>query len=221
MKPYSIFLLLLLSLVSCTKTDNELPTAPGYDYFPLKVGREWVYKIDSLAYDDNGPSQSIDTFTYQYKEIITDVYHDETGIETFVIERYYRANDSALWRLARSYTAQFNNERAIRTEENTKFVKLIFPLKKRATLNGNMFNGRETQNYRITEFPVSYAFKGKVYSSLKVQQVQIKNFIEEINRSEWYAQQIGMIEMSYDSLNTQEAGTKGFRIKQKLQSFTP
>lgn len=209
-------------LFSCGKEDNpEVFPEIGTTYFPLNSGRTWVYSIDSIAYDDNGPVQDIDTFYYQYKEVVADSAIDDMGRLYWVINRYYRNNDSDTWHQSRNYIAQIADNKAQKVEENTRFVKLVFPLRARNTWNGNMFNGRGSQTYRVVEFQTPYLVNGQTYSSVNIEQSNINNFIEEIKRYERYAEKIGMVSLLYDSLNTQSSGTKGFRIRQNLTTFLP
>lgn len=213
---------LLGVLWSCGKHDaaEDFP-AIGTEYYPLNIGRTWVYSIDSVAYDDNGPVQNIDTFYYQYKEVIADTATDDMGRLYCIVNRFYRNNDSDTWHQSRNYTAQIADNKAQKVEENTRFVKLVFPLRARNSWNGNLFNGRGSQTYRVTEFQVPYSLDGQVYNSVYIEQSNINNFIEEIRRYERYAENIGMVNLLYDSLNTQSSGTKGFRLRQNLTFFAP
>jgi hypothetical protein len=221
MKKLLFLFVTLIFLVGCNRNDDSaLPPRIGVNYFPLKVGQTWVYKVDSIAYDDNGPIQAIDTFYYQYKEQITEYIIDDMGQPLYIINRYYRLHDSDNWQQVRNYSAQIVDNKVERVEENTRYVKLVFPLKSRNTWNGNMFNAKGTQIYKLIDYEFPYTFQSSVYRSIKVEQVNILNFIEEIIRYEKYAENIGMVETCYDSLNTQTTGTRGFRCRINLVSFT-
>lgn len=211
------FLLFGFTLVQCGGDEPiTTPEAPGYTFFPLKIGKTLEYKVDSLSYNDNGPAQEIDTFVYYYKEVVASTFIDGTGENVFLINRFYRNNDSAAWNRSRDYTAKINERYAIKTEENVSYVKLLFPLRNRLLWNGHLFTAKDAVNYRITEYLKNTTVLGKSVNTVKVQQYDIKNFVEEINRYERYGDGIGLVELSYDSLNTQESGTRGFRLKQVL-----
>ncbi len=208
-------------LAACNRNDDLVGVPQiGTAYFPLKLNSIWVYKVDSIAYDDNGPIQAIDTFYYQYKEQITEVQTDDTGQPLYLVSRFFRQNDSDTWQQVRNYSAQIIDNKVQRVEENTRFVKLVFPIKSRNTWNGNMFNAKGTQIYKLIDYEFPYTFQSSVYKSIKVEQVNILNFIEEIKRYEKYAENIGLVETLYDSLNTQTTGTKGFRLRINLVNFT-
>ncbi len=221
MKKLFFLLSTIIVLAACNRNDDLVGVPQiGTAYFPLKLGSIWVYKVDSIAYDDNGPKQAIDTFYYQYKEQITEVQTDDTGQPLYLVSRFFRQNDSDTWQQVRNYSAQIIDNKVQRVEENTRFVKLVFPIKSRNTWNGNMFNAKGTQIYKLIDFEFPYTVQSSFYKSIKVEQVNILNFIEEIKRYEKYAENIGLVETLYDSLNTQSTGTKGFRLRINLVSFT-
>jgi hypothetical protein len=221
MKKLFFLLSAFVVMAACNRNDDNgvLPQI-GTHYFPLKLGATWVYKVDSIAYDDNGPTQAIDTFYYQYKEEITEVQTDDMGQPLYVIGRFFRQHDSDTWLQVRNYTAQIIDNKAQRVEENTRYVKLVFPLRNRNTWNGNMFNAKGSQIYKLLDFESPYTYQSTNYKIIKVEQANTLNFIEEIKRYERFAENIGMVELLYDSLNTQTTGTKGFRYRLNLTNFT-
>ena len=223
MKKITFLLLVLSVLIGCNRNDDDATVAPqiGYNYFPLNIGSTWIYKVDSIAYDDNGPSQAIDTFYYQYKEHIAETIEDDMGQPLYIINRYYRMHDSDTWQQVRNFAAQIVDNKAKRVEENNRFVRLVFPLKARNMWDGNLFNAQGNQIYKIVEFETPYVFQNNTVKSVKVEESNVSNFIEEIKRYQTYAENIGRVELMYDSLNTQTSGTKGFRYKLSLTSYTP
>lgn len=223
MKKITSLLLVLAVLVACNRNDDDATVAPsiGYNYFPLNIGSTWIYKVDSIAYDDNGPTQAIDTFIYQYKEHIAETIEDDMGKPLYIINRYFRMHDSDTWEQVRNFAAQIVDNKAKRVEENNRFVRLVFPLKARNMWDGNLFNAQGSQIFKIVEFETPYVFQNNTVKSVKVEESNVTNFIEEIKRYQTYAENIGRVALVYDSLNTQTTGTKGFRYKLTLTSFTP
>ena len=221
MKKLFFLLSAFIVIAACNRNDDSgIAPQIGTQYFPLKLGSTWIYKVDSIAYDDNGPTQAIDTFYYQYKEEITEVQTDDSGQPLYVVGRFFRQHDSDTWQQVRNYAAQIIDNKAQRVEENTRYVKLVFPLKSRNTWNGNMFNSKGSQIYKLIDFEYPYTLQSSTYKSVKVEQANTLNFIEEIKRYERFAENIGMVELLYDSLNTQTTGTKGFRYRLHLTNFT-
>lgn len=223
MKKLLGLLIATLVLASCNRNEEEDNVGSiGAEYYPIKLGSTWIYDVDSIAYDDNGPTQAIDTFYYRYKETITDTEVDGTGNLEYVVSRYFSVSDTGEnWQPVKRYVVQNVNNKIQRVEENVRYVKLVFPLKERNSWNGNMYNGKEPLSYRVQEFKQPYAFNGASSQSIKIDQYNVKNIIEEIKRYERYAKNIGLVQLLFDSLNTQTAGTKGFRYRLKLKSYQP
>lgn len=223
MKKAWIILLVALGVVACNRNDEDVDKVgpDGTEFFPVRTGSTFVYKVDSIAYDDNGPVQAIDTFYYQYKEEVGDAFTDDAGRQAYEVRRYFRQDDSSDWRSVNRYTVQLSANTLQRVEENTRYVKMVFPLRDRLSWDGNMYNNLGFQAYRAQDYGQPYQFNGREVKSVRVQQWNVENFIEEIRRHEVYAEHIGMVELLFDSLNTQHTGTKGFRYRLRLVSHTP
>lgn len=223
MKNYILIAISVFILSACNRNsaDDTVEPSIGKAYYPLKLGSTWLYSVDSVAYDDNGPVQAIDTFFYQYKEQITDAITDDIGNTSYIVSRFFRANDTSDWMQSRNFTSQIADNKVQRVEEGTRLVKLVFPLRMRNSWNGNMFNNRDYQSYRVVDFKTPYVFNGTANHSIKIEESNVVNFIEEITRTAQYAEGIGLVNLHYDSLNTQTTGTRGFRYKLQLQSYMP
>ncbi len=223
MNRFFVGIVALMLLVACNRNspDNTIEPSLGKEYYPIKVGSMWEYTVDSIAYDDNGSTQAIDTFAYEYKEQVTDKFIDDLGNETFLISRWFRANDTLNWEQSRNFTTRLIDNRVERVEEDVRLVKLLFPLKSRNSWNGNMYNNRDFQSFRVVSFKVPYVFNTTTYNSVVIEESNIVNFIEEITRYAHYAEGVGLVQLKYDSLNTQSTGTKGFRYKLTLKSYQP
>jgi len=219
------FLFFILLALACKQPEDNIDalTDYGYDYYPLQIGSERTYFVDSIVYDDNGPTQAIDTFKYLFKEVVVDTFIDDAGALSFTISKYFKPLPDSItnWQFAGNNFAQQTNLTAQKIADNVREVKLIFPLRELNSWNGNLYNGRDPLLYQITQFKVPYWFNGRNANSVKVESYRVLNFIEEIYRYERFAQNIGMVEYLFDSLNTQSSGTKGLRYRLKLKLFKP
>jgi hypothetical protein len=214
-KHINLFVLLLIVLTSaCSNNDDKQEQIDtGRAYFPLFVGMERVYSIDSLAYDNNAGITQIDTFRYVYREVITEKMTNGAGEEQYVVSRFYADTLGGNWRPANRFTAKHTELHAIITEENRPIIKLAFPAELNKNWNGNLFNTQGFQRFRITEIHQPF---GQYNKTLNVVQQNDSNAIELIRKNERYAENIGLVLLRYDSLNTQVAGTRGFRKTQVL-----
>jgi hypothetical protein len=145
-----IFFAVFALLYSCKKDVAISPVSVNNkNYFPLQKERYWIYKVDSFYYNDF--TSSIDTFSFELKEFIESEIKDEKGNTSYRLERYYRNNSTENWQLKRVWQASFSQNSALKTEENIRYVKLLFPIKQNLKWNGNAYNTLGEQNFEYTE----------------------------------------------------------------------
>lgn len=134
------FLLILLSaLLACTRETETIETDLGREYFPLQVGRVWEYQVDSIIFDPVGNSVAVDSTRSWLREEIIALYVDAAGDTVFQTERYVRSDTTHNWQISKVLALSQNTRQATRTEDNLRFVKMVFPLKTGARWNGNQY----------------------------------------------------------------------------------
>jgi hypothetical protein len=115
----------------CVKDKIESPIEDGTkEYFPLKPGQFVIYSIDSIVIDDAPGGNVKDTVSFQIREEITNFQISLSGDTLFYVERSRRNHVGDPWQLTDLWTASRSTSEALRTEENLKFRKMIFPLYK-------------------------------------------------------------------------------------------
>ena len=127
-----IISLITLSFGGCKKDSDTTPPFLGYNYFPLNVGSESIYQVDSigyLGYTYNAITHTveIDTIHYQIKEVIESFFTDNEGRQTARIERYKRMTDAQPWVIYKVLSANVTVKAAERFEDNVRYFKLVFP----------------------------------------------------------------------------------------------
>lgn len=204
-------------IMACSSNDNQddVPSL-GYEFFPLESGKTYIYRVDSLGYDNNTGSTVIDTFTYFYKVQIGEYFTDLNNERACYINRFYADSLNGEWNEANTWVALRNANRAEQVEENIRFVKLVFPVSESKTWDGNMMNNLGFERYRITDYRKVYQQYG---STITVQQQNDSNAIEVIRKQERYAAGVGLVYLKSDSLNTQTAGSRGYRYQLTLISY--
>ncbi|MFZ4634922.1 MAG: hypothetical protein ACOYNO_12005 [Saprospiraceae bacterium] len=133
-----------LFLSSCadrvTGTADLIDPTAQHPYFPLETGRFIEYQVDSVVFDFAPGGGSLrDSSTTFVREMVGDTITDNNGEVLYRIERYERADAFAPWTFKRVETAARTTTQAIRTENNLRFLKLIFPLDRRTEWNGNLW----------------------------------------------------------------------------------
>ena len=142
--PICFFLGACALLCRCTEPVSppyEAPDIAGqYAYFPLQIGKYVDYSTDSVVYDF-GPGGGMlrDSSRTLVREVVTDTFRDHTGQLLYRIERFERAADNLPWQVRQVVSASRSASQAIRTENNLRFLKLVFPLGLRSQWNGNQW----------------------------------------------------------------------------------
>lgn len=194
-----------LSLPSCDTNDGE-PVFLGQDYFGHTLGNYKIYQVDSTFYDDF--LGEIFEYSYQVKEVNQEFFTDSQGRETLRLERFYRLDDTKSWQIKNVWSSVLEKSRALKTEENITYLKLVFPIKRNATWNGNLFNNKPNQSYRITALHEQYTLKDITFdSTITVLQRDFSTLIGEDFQYEIYAKGVGMIKKKFVSLDKEIDGT--------------
>src|SRR5690606_36993984 len=139
----------------------------GYTYFPLEAGRYTEYEVSEVRYTVTSSTPRLTT--HYLKEVCGQPYAGITGAQQFPIERYRRGTLSANWVLDSVWTAYRLPDRAVKVENNTAFVKLVFPLAEESTWNGNLLNTYPVEAYKA-RFEVPFPARSEYPGSLTVVQ---------------------------------------------------
>ncbi|MCS6796593.1 MAG: hypothetical protein RMJ97_11365 [Raineya sp.] len=180
-------------LVNCQKTIEPDGKRLGYDYFPLEIGRYVIYNVEENTYrtSDNGIPQRR---FYQLKEIVVDTFTNLSGQKQYVLERYVRTALDKPWRIDSVWSALRTGSQAIKFENNVPYVKLVFPTENNKTWNGNAYNDKGEQTYRITEYRKPKTFGELSFpNTLKVLMGKDSSLVSHIERTEIFALDVGLI----------------------------
>jgi hypothetical protein len=206
-------LLIGLSHLGCggrtTGEPDPFDLAAQQRYFPLRIGQVVDYQCDSVVYDFAvGGGIARDSSTTWVREVVSDSLRDLTGALVWSIERYERRSDTTEWQLARIWTASLTATQAIRTEENLRFLRLIFPMDRRSEWDGNRWidSNREIEvagermrpfanwRYEVDSIDIAQRIGAFEFDSvLVVTEVDETNVIERrLSRSK-YATGVGLV----------------------------
>lgn len=228
-------------LGSCKDTPDDYQTVLGEEYFPLEVGKFVEYEMDSTIYDPNGDS-TVSVSKTLLREEVVDTLVDNNGQLLYKVERYERASDTLPWVIKKVLSVSIQANQAIRSEDNLRFIKMTFPLKKGNSWDGNihvqenmtvtvagevmeMFKG---WNYKVTDLgePVSVG-SFQFDETLQIQEAENENLIELRRANAIYAKGIGLVYRELWILDTQcidnctgqpweEKAEKGFILRQTI-----
>lgn len=241
-------LLLTLASFACEKEAVEAVRLDyGYEFYPLAIGHTWTYEADSVIYDPVPGGTLIDTVHFFIRETITDTLRDNAGELNYRILYSEKRMEEAPWTPVNVYTAQLQQTRALRSEQNLTFIKLVFPITVGDRWEGNAFVDPLTV-IRVAEEPIAvfkdwsghrlldrldvYSLEGTDYSDvIEVELTNADNGFELRKGKEFYAKNVGLIYQELMILNTQcspaacggdpwtSKAEEGFILRKKLISF--
>ena len=151
----------LFSLVSC-KTEEPCgcitPPQTGKEFFYPLLGQAVIYDVQETQY----ALTSVPTIkNYQLKEVVAPFFTDTNEKEALRLERYRRENDSQKWIIDSVFLAKREIDKALKTENNVTFVKLIFPVSEGLKWNGNAYNSLGNDIYELKKTNQSFKTNGQ------------------------------------------------------------
>ncbi|MBX0334945.1 hypothetical protein K3G39_17035 [Pontibacter sp. HSC-14F20] len=209
----ALLLLVVLSafVAGCeSKYKDPDPQAMGYDYYPLEIGQYRVYEVEETFYFGETPSNR----NYQLRERVDTSFIDQTGQEVYKIIRSTRPNATVSWLDDSVMTVAKNEQMVILTKDNTRYIKLVFPVKNALEFVGDLYNVRQASDntkgkvrdskevYTYENVGSSYDLGGQVYpTTATVVQTFHTDETKLDNRYEVYAEGIGMIHRVFDRID--------------------
>ena len=241
---YTLLLGLLFLIISCGDNVVEEPDQSiyGYEYFPLDIGHTWEYQVDSVLIFQGGNDNITSTSFIQ--EEVTELLSEEGDEKTYKLERRYRKDMNSEWYLQDVWQVSISESKAIKTEENLKFIKLVFPATLDTKWDGNVFFDANKEftvaansitifqdwNYKIDNIDLSKTYNDIDYPKvMQVSHIDEESLISKRFSEEYYAEGIGLVERKMEIFDSQNGNTtlswldraeKGFQLNQTLISFT-
>lgn len=243
-KLHTFYIFMLLLAFSCGDNVIEVPDESnfGYRYFPVEVGYTWEYQVDSVLIFQGGDANVISTSFVQEK--VTEMISDDGEEKVFRIERSYKPELEAEYKLQDIWQMSVDTEKATKTEENLKFIKLVFPALPNEKWDGNAFFDSDRNflvaaneiaiyqdwKYKIEDIKLERDVNDISYDDvLNVSHIDEESLVNKRFSEEYYAADVGLIERNMMIFDTQKADTslewveraeEGFQLKQTLLSFS-
>ncbi len=228
-------------LASCEQTPDGFQIEQDEAYFPLAIGKYILYEVDSTIYDPTGGAH-VRTSRTLMKEEIVDTLRDNTGNLLYKTERSIRAAEGLPWQVVKVFTASIQGAQAIVTEDNLRFIKMVFPLRRNNSWNGNVYfspnlivrvAGESLEmfkdwTYKVEEKDQPLSAGSFTFAEVAtIREADSENLIELRRSKSQYAKGIGLIYRELWILDTQcieacqgqtweEKAEKGFILKQTI-----
>lgn len=192
---YLLFISIALLLFSCQK-ENEEPVVPdaGYDYYPLQSGITNYYLVTEITIDSIAGVW--DTLQY-YLKTVNDTPHADLNNQTVTpVQRYIRGISDSVWTIHDVWYAYRSGSHLVASEENVKYLKMVFPVKENKSWNGNVYNTGQEQEYTIVKADEPFTVSGINFSNgVLVEEQNDTSLIHKYYRTAWYAKGSGLAEL--------------------------
>lgn len=197
-----IFLIAAVAAVSCKKDTSPAPDL-GYNYYPVKLGSWIIYDVDSTYY--NLFTGQKEVYQFQVMELVDSILSDNSGRAMLRKKRFYREDATEDWTIGRIWSAVRTSDKVESNEENIKYVKLIFPVRKGKTWNGNAMNSDKESEYKYLDVHVASTINGNTFdSTAMIQHEADSNLIEKKVKKEMYAKNVGMVYKYFEDVAVQD-----------------
>jgi hypothetical protein len=197
----------VLFFLSCKKEKEDYSDAENRAYFPLTMGKQIVYDVDSVIWDDF--TCVTDTNHYQMRWTVGDSFYDNESRLAYRINVEIRETDTMEWRQHRVYAATPTASMLEFAENNLRFIKLIFPIQNGSSWDGNTkIETAAAENQYLQQWKYEYVDKGNPFDNEIMQfanTVTVLQKDEEINdpdedpyatktfAKEVYAKDVGLV----------------------------
>lgn len=207
-----LFITVAIGFVSCnSEAPKTIEVDNGSSFYPLTIGSTFEYRLDSILYDDFDNSET--KREWDLKITYDSKLKDQSGDDLIKLKRFIkpRGEKDEAYKLQDVWSLKLVNGKLETFEENLHFVKLVFPIEKNKSWNGNIFispSGGENPN-SSTKFYQDWDYKYETTNTTQTvlettynDVVQVRQINEiggpgAINHyvsNEWYAKGIGLIQ---------------------------
>jgi hypothetical protein len=185
-----------VSLFSCKKKADPTLTDLGYNYFPINEGDYTLYDVVDSSFQGTDLTLAIVT-RYQLKEEIHEPITVADEIRNQVYQ-YYRYPADTGWNNYpdSNWTEFVAGTRAVRIENNVRYVKLVFPLQVGKSWDGNISDPQnDPQNYyTMKNVKRPYSYDSLSYpSTVSVVQFDNSSALDDNYSVEVYAADRGLV----------------------------
>ena len=165
MKYIAFILLFTYTLMSCKKQSETIAITDIKEYYPLQLGRVWLYRLDSTRVIN---FVVFSTASYLEKDTVVGRYNDAQGRTAYILNRFVTDTlQSQPFQFSESYTVVFDKDKIEFVDgANRRFIKLVNPVSIYTTWNGNSYLEDSIQNV-ITQ---NTTYNGWVYQYTSTEQ---------------------------------------------------
>ncbi len=209
MSKWLVSLITVALLFACNKEVTENVVVPNdVDYCPLTKGAFKVYAVDSVVYRDLEKDTVI--YNYRLKEVLLDTFTDNTRRLAFRVMRYKQTPDKAgdftkqPWVFYEATTIKGSSTEILAIENNSTYLRLLFPLTANKQWNGNAYNTQGIQNYTVNYVDQERKVLDKSLPTVKIIEQLQRTKLSLQERTRIYARGIGLIQTVMWDISTDQ-----------------
>ena len=166
MRKALLLLVVLAGLIAgCEEKYKDAdPQAMGYGYYPLEIGAYRIYNVTDIKFKFNVG----DTTRFQMRERIDTSFIDQTKTFSYKVIRSVRPDEKSVWVDDSVMITSLANNMVMLTKDNTKYVKLVFPVKEGGEWVGDAYNDHFYNDKVVTDRYSKLRNNKEVYTYEKV-----------------------------------------------------
>jgi hypothetical protein len=208
---FRFFILCVAVLVCCMCSKRETDLFPDQSYqtqyMPLNIGQVLEYQLDSILFDfDTLNMRRLDTISLHIREEVIDTFSSAAGTEYKIVRSERQPNGA--WLPVHTFTAGKDTQKAWRSENHFRLLKMPFPMTLRSRWNGLTWIDTDTEleirgqlmrPFTSWEFEVDSIDIPRTYgalsfdSTLQITEADNTNAIEKRFSRVVYALHIGVV----------------------------
>jgi hypothetical protein len=223
-KIFFIVLAATLGLVACRDDVTEDYTYRGKEYYPLRLGAERFYFLDSVHY--SRILNKVSYYKYRVREVIADSFLDQSDKLTYRLEQYISRDTGRSYQFYDLLTTSVDEYGIQRESDNRRQQIMSFPIRNQRSWYPFFYWNDSFQ----TSTRYQYTAVGKPYSNswfnfddcVFVKQRYDSTFIFIRENREIYGKQYGMVYRLKKDLDFQVPNQPdGYVVTWKLYEFYP
>jgi hypothetical protein len=192
---------------ACQPEPDPFVSDPGTEFFPLEIGMERLFSVDSVIYNPTAQPPVSTTRGY-LRELVVDTFTDLTGQQWHRVEQFYRRDSTESWTIKQVLAEANTGQQVLRLENELRFISLVFPARPGLSWNGLAHidpflvirvAGESVQVFKDWNFRVLH----RDAEELIVQLADSENLLELRQATEYYAPDRGLTFRELKILDTQ------------------